>query len=102
MKNAQGTGPVFALQMAAADVGVFRLPDPSNATRINGAVLFANTAWRVMPASMAKAYGLAACDGASAAAICGQPAKAGDAIVIFLTGLGKATPGGDASGKVLA
>jgi uncharacterized protein (TIGR03437 family) len=102
MKNAQGVGPSFPLAMAPASVGVFRIPDPANSARINGAVLFANTAWRVMPASMAKAYGLPSCAGANPAAICGQPAKSGDALVIFLTGLGKATPNGDAAGKVLS
>jgi uncharacterized protein (TIGR03437 family) len=32
---------------------------------------------------------------------CGQPAGAGDYIQIYVTGLGRATPGGDPNGKVL-
>ena len=99
-----GTGPsaIFTLTMAPADVGIFSLPDPSNAKRHNGAVLTANTAWRVMPASMAKALALPACTGLSAAALCGQPAAVGDALQIYFTGGGKATPNGDPAKAVLA
>ena len=104
VKNAQGVSSVFQLKMAADDVGMFRIPDPSNPARINGAVLFANTAVRVMPLSMAAALGFAPCNpGVSpAAAVCGMPAKAKDIIEIFLTGLGKATPNGDPNGQPLA
>jgi uncharacterized protein (TIGR03437 family) len=102
MKNAQGSSSVFQLQMASADVGMFRILDPSNAARNNGAMLFANTAWRVMPASMAKAIGFPTCAGASATKACAQPAKVGDVIQIYLTGLGKATPNGDPNGQPLA
>jgi uncharacterized protein (TIGR03437 family) len=99
-----GTGPsaIFTLTMAPTDVGIFSLPDPSNANRHNGAVLTANTAWRVMPASMAKALGLPACTGLSAAALCGQPAAVGDALQIYFTGGGKATPNGDPAKSPLA
>lgn len=102
VRNSQGLSSTFFLQMADADVGMFRIPDPSNPARNNGAVLFANTAWRVMPASMAKAIGFPSCAGATPATVCGQPAAPGDSIAIFLTGLGKATPNGDPSGKPLA
>jgi uncharacterized protein (TIGR03437 family) len=99
-----GTGPsaIFTLTMAPTDVGIFSLPDPSNANRHNGAVLTANTAWRVMPASMAKGLGLPACTGLSAAALCGQPAAVGDALQIYFTGGGKATPNGDPTKPPLA
>jgi uncharacterized protein (TIGR03437 family) len=50
---------------------------------------------------MATALKLTGCTGLPALATCGQPAGAGDYIQIFLTGLGKATPGGDPNGKVL-
>jgi len=40
--------------------------------------------------------------GVSAAATCGQPAKIGDFLSIFVTGLGKATPGGEPNGKPVA
>jgi uncharacterized protein (TIGR03437 family) len=102
VNNPQGASTTFELKMAADDVGVFRIPDPSKPSRNNGAVLFANTAWRVMPASMAAAIGFPSCAGAMPATNCGQPAKAKDNIVLFLTGLGKATPNGDPNGLPLA
>jgi uncharacterized protein (TIGR03437 family) len=102
VKTPDGVSTPFPLQMSSADVGVFRLPDPSNANRNNGAVLLANTAWRVVPLSMAMALGFPGCDSASPYVACGQPAKSGDVIQIFLTGLGKATPGGDPAGGPLA
>ena len=101
VKNPQGASTTFPLKMAASDVGLFRILDPSNAARNNGAVLIANTAWRVMPASMAAAIGFPSCAGASPAANCGQPARVGDNLQIYLTGLGKATPGGDPNGRPL-
>jgi uncharacterized protein (TIGR03437 family) len=81
---------------------MFRIPDPSDSSRMNGAVLFANSVWRVMPASMATAIGFPSCAGAAATTVCGQPAATGDAILIFLTGLGLATPNGDPSGQPVA
>jgi uncharacterized protein (TIGR03437 family) len=100
--TSQGASSSFALQMGAADVGMFRIPDPSDSSRMNGAVLFANSVWRVMPASMAMAIGFPSCAGAAATTVCGQPAATGDAILIFLTGLGLATPNGDPSGQPVA
>jgi uncharacterized protein (TIGR03437 family) len=102
VKTQQGTSVTFPLEMSAADVGIFRIPDPSNPKRNNGAVLLANTAWRVMPSSMAIALGFPSCNPASPAVACGQPAKSGDVIQMFLTGLGKATPGGDPVGQPIA
>ena len=102
VQNATGPSAIFTLTMASTDVGIFALPDPSNANRRNGAVLTANTAWRVMPASMAAALGLPACTGLPAAALCGQPASVGDAIQIYFTGGGKATPNGDPTKSPLA
>ena len=99
VKTAQGSSAAFPLQMGAADVGLFRIPDPSKASRNNGAVLFANTVWRVMPASMAAAIGFPNCDGATPVTVCGQPAAPGDAVLIFFTGGGKATPNGDPAGQ---
>ena len=101
VKNSTGPSASFSLKMSAATPGIFRWTDPSKASRKNGAVLFANTAWGVVPASMATALGWTSCAGRSAAATCGQPAGAGDYIQIFVTGLGRATPGGDPNGKVL-
>ena len=99
--TAAGTSAAFQLALTADSVGIFRIADPSDPSRHNGAVLFTNTAWKVMPLSMAQALGLPSCSTVTAASICGMPAKAGDQIEIYLTGLGKATPNGDPNGKVL-
>ena len=101
VKSSAGPSASFSLRMSAATPGIFRVADPSKASRKNGAVLFANTAWLVMPASMATARNLTSCAGLPVAATCGQPAGAGDYIQIFVTGLGKAPPGGDPNGRVL-
>jgi uncharacterized protein (TIGR03437 family) len=95
----------FPLRMTQASPGIFRIPDPVKPARKNAAALFANTAWLVIPASTAAAYKIptdCSASGIAAAAICGQPARAGDIIQVFTTGLGKATPGGDPKGNPLA
>ena len=99
--TSEGTSAPFQLALAADSVGVFRIGDPSDPKRMNGAVLFTNTAWKVMPLSMATALGFPSCASVTTASICGKPAKVGDQIEIYLTGLGKATPNGDPNGKVL-
>ncbi len=96
-----GTSAAFELALTADSVGIFRIADPSDSSRMNGAVLFTNTAWKVMPLSMAAALGLPSCSSVTTASVCGKPAKAKDQIEIYLTGLGKATPNGDPNGKVL-
>src|SRR5579871_912127 len=101
VKTANGTSPEFDLTLSPTSVGIFRITDPSKPTRVNGAVLFSNTAWKVMPLSMAKALGFPDCSTVTTASICGKPAKARDQIEIYVTGLGKATPNGDPNGKVL-
>jgi uncharacterized protein (TIGR03437 family) len=96
------SSPVFGLRMAAAQPGMFFIQDPSNPVRRTAAALFANTAWRVMPFSQARALGIPDnCAGLDPAAMCGQPAAPGANIQVYATGLGKATPGGDPSGRVL-
>jgi uncharacterized protein (TIGR03437 family) len=102
VSNAQGASTAFELAMAPADVGMFRIADPSKPSRNNGAVLLANTVWRVMPASMAAAIGFPSCTNAKPTTVCAQPAKAKDVIEIYATGLGQATPNGDPNGQPLA
>lgn len=102
VKTADGTSAAFELALSADAVGIFRITDPAKPTRHNGAVLFTNTAWKVMPLSMAKALQLPDCASVTTASICGKPAKAKDQIEIYLTGLGKATPNGNPNGAVLA
>jgi uncharacterized protein (TIGR03437 family) len=102
VRNSIGLSQTLSLAMAPLDVGIFRIADPSNRNRQNGAVLIANTAWRVMPASMAAALGFRSCAGLTAATACGQPAAVGDSIQIYYTGGGKATPDGDPARPPLA
>ncbi len=97
----EGSSAAFQLALAADSVGIFRIGDPSDPARMNGAVLFTNTAWKVMPLSMATALGFPSCASVTTASICGKPAKVGDQIEIYLTGIGKATPNGDPNGAVL-
>jgi len=102
IQTSAGTSAAVSLTLAPTDVGVFRLTDPSNSARQNGAVLIANTAWRVVPASMAAALGWTACTGLPASSVCGQPAKPGDVLQIYFTGAGLATPNGDPSKSPVA
>ena len=99
--TAAATSQPFQLALTADSVGIFRIADPSDPSRHNGAVLFTNTAWKVMPLSMAQALGLPSCSAVTTASVCGKPAEVGDQIEIYLTGLGKATPNGDPNGAVL-
>ncbi len=100
-----GTSPNFPLIMDSAVPGIFLVNDPANATADIAAAQFANTTWLVVPTSAAMALGLAQnCTVSSAPAIsnCGQPAAPGDYVVLYVTGLGEATPNGNASGTPLA
>jgi uncharacterized protein (TIGR03437 family) len=81
-------------RMAAAAPGFFLVADPTNSSRRVAAALFANTAWLVLSTAQASALGLPPCTGLSATATCGQPAKPGDYVELFVTGLGAATAGG--------
>jgi uncharacterized protein (TIGR03437 family) len=99
--NAEGTSASYQLALAPDSVGLFRVADPSDPGRMNGAVLFANTAWKVMPLSMAQALGFPLCSAVTTTSVCGQPAKVSDQVQIYLTGLGEATPNGDPNGNVL-
>lgn len=96
VKTANGTSANYTIELAPADVGVFRMPDPNNAARMQAAALVVGTYWFAMPASLAPAYGLPTpCTGLSLGTPCGQPAHPGDTIVIYFTGGGFATPNGN-------
>jgi uncharacterized protein (TIGR03437 family) len=101
VQNGAGAGPSVQVPLAPADVGIFLLHDPSAPASTSAAMRFANKSWYVMSPGMAAAYGLPACTGLASNASCGQPAAVGDAVEIYLTGLGAATPNGDASGAPL-
>jgi len=92
----------YTLNMAAASPGIYFIADPAVKTRFNVIAQFNNTAWLAMPASMTAALKLPACTPTTnAASVCGRPAAAGDFLVLYTTGLGKATPNGDPNGAQL-
>jgi uncharacterized protein (TIGR03437 family) len=102
--NSMGTSSTFQLAVAPVAPGIFRIADPAEPKRFNAAALVANTAWRVIPSSMAAAYGMAQncrADRVNPAAICGEPALPGDPIQIYVTGLGRATVNGNPFGGAL-
>jgi len=95
--------PNYVLKMAPAVPGLYRLADPSDPGRLNVIAQFANTAWLALPVSETAVYGFPACTSTTdPLTLCGQPATVGDYLVIYATGLGKATPNGDPNGMPLA
>jgi uncharacterized protein (TIGR03437 family) len=98
------TGPNYALTMAAGAPGLYFVADPSDKTRFNVLAQFNQTAWLAMPASMATALGIpgnCTANNYSPLSLCGQPAAPGSYLVLYLTGLGLATPNGDPNGQPL-
>jgi uncharacterized protein (TIGR03437 family) len=95
--------PNYTLKMAKAVPGLFRIPDPAIKTRFNVIATFPNSAWLALPVSTTTALKLPACgSGINLASFCGQPATLGDTLILWMTGLGIATPNGDPNGKPLA
>jgi uncharacterized protein (TIGR03437 family) len=102
VQGTNGTSAAQAVPLAAAAPGIFFYADPLVLTRRNAVAVTANTAWVAMPLSMAASMQWPTnCSQLGAAALCAQPAHPGDYLVIYATGLGKATPNGDPSGAVL-
>ena len=100
-----GVSADYTVQMASSAPGVFFIPSSLAQRPRVAAVLFNNTAWRVMPDDFAQELNIAGNCKASAVAagtICGEPARPGDYIQIYVTGLGKAAVNGDPSQGVLA
>lgn len=102
VQTASGTSQPFSLKVVPAVPAAFFYTDPLLTSRRNAVAVVANTAWIVLPLSMAANLGLPTnCSALGAAALCGQPAHPGDYLQIYATGLGKATPNGDPGGAVL-
>ena len=96
VKSASGMSVAQKVNLAPVSPGIFFYSDPWMPWRHNAVAVIANTSWIAMPQSMAAGMGLPTdCAVLGPAALCGQPAHAGDYLVIYTTGLGKATPGGD-------
>lgn len=95
----------FPLVMSAAVPGIFLTNDPANAMADIAAAQFANTVWVVTPTSAATALNLpqnCTVSSANPLSACAQPAAPGDYLVLYVTGLGEATPNGESSGTPLA
>jgi uncharacterized protein (TIGR03437 family) len=104
VKTPSGTSLNYALTMAPSVPGLYFLADPSTTGRLNALAQLNATAWLIMPDAMAAALKIPGNCSASnypAASLCGQPATHGDYLVLYVTGLGKATPNGDPNGKQL-
>jgi len=104
LKTPTATLANFPVTMAAATPGLYTLADPSSKTRVNVIAQFNATAWLAMPDSMAAALKIPGnCAGANInpLSVCGQPASAGDFLVMYTTRLGKATANGDPTGQQL-
>jgi uncharacterized protein (TIGR03437 family) len=105
LRTPTGTSANFPLIMETAVPGIFLTTDPSNAKAQIAAAQFANTVWLVVPTSTATSLQIPQNCTASKAnplTLCGQPAAPGDTLVVYLTGLGEATPNGSPSGTPLA
>ena len=88
--------PNYTLTMVPANPGFYRLSG-------NVVAQFNGTAGLALPVATTTTLGLPACTSTTAATtVCGQPATIGDYLVLYLTGLGLATPNGSPTGTPLA
>jgi adhesin/invasin len=88
----KGASAAFLLPMASASPGMFRINDPSDLSQQFAAAMLGNTAWLAIPDDVAQSLSLPIhCDesGISPASYCGRPARPGEYVQLFLTGLGK-------------
>jgi uncharacterized protein (TIGR03437 family) len=93
----------YVLNMVPANPGFYRIQDPKVATRENVIAQFNGTAGLALPVSTTAALGLPACTSTTnPLSECGRPATIGDYLVLYATGLGLTTPGGNPNGQPLA
>jgi uncharacterized protein (TIGR03437 family) len=100
--NPSGTSPNYPLTMAASAPGIYYIADPATKGRFNIIAQFNGTVWLNMPTSMAttlKIPGNSVANQISPLSQCAQPAAPGDYLVLYITGLGLATPNGDPIGN---
>jgi|GEM_PF-1500013 len=104
LRTASGTTEPLTIDLAEFSPGLFPVNDPTTPGRRFAAAILGNTVWLPIPDSVSIALGLptnCAADGVNAASLCGQPARPGEVIQLFATGLGRATPGGQPAGMLL-
>jgi uncharacterized protein (TIGR03437 family) len=103
VSNSKGAGQAFTFPVAPAAPGIFRIHAPGSSAQ-NAAVLFSGKKWYAMPTAFASSLGIltnCAANKVNPQSYCGQPAKAGDDLEIYATGLGKVTPLGNPNGVPL-
>src|SRR5262249_17148053 len=89
LKTPTATLANFPVTMRPGPPGFYPLVDPSSETGVNVIAQFNGTAWLAMPASMAeglKIPGNCAAANINPLSLCGQPATAGDFLVMYTTG----------------
>ena len=99
LTTATGTSAAFMLEMTQAAPGIFLVQGTSFA-----AATLANTRWLPIPDATSEGLSLptnCAENNVNPSSFCGQPIRGGEILTLFVTGLGKATPGGDPSGEPL-
>jgi uncharacterized protein (TIGR03437 family) len=93
----------YSLTMVPSNPGFYRIQDPKVTTRENVIAQFNGTAGLALPVATTTALGLPACTSTTNPLVeCGRPATIGDYLVLYATGLGLTTPGGNPSGQPLA
>jgi uncharacterized protein (TIGR03437 family) len=102
VKNASGTSADYTVELAPADVGIFRMLNPNNPSEMQGAALVVGSYQFAMPASLAPVFNLPTpCTGLSLSTPCAEPATPGEQIVIYFTGASIATASGNPSAQPL-
>jgi uncharacterized protein (TIGR03437 family) len=104
LKTPSAMATSLSVMAAPTTPALYFVSDPSTAGRRNILAQFNSTAWLAMPVTLATALGIpGSCveSNVNPASTCGEPAKAGDYLVLYVTGLGKATPKGDPNGAQL-
>ncbi len=94
----------FPVRLRAATPGMFTLTDPGDRNNVFAVAALANTVWIALPNYIATNLGLpieCEANGYSPASACGRPAREGDILQLYVTGLGRATDDGTQGGAVL-
>jgi uncharacterized protein (TIGR03437 family) len=100
-----GSSAAYSMNLEPSAPGIFRVTDPSSPSRRFAVALFSGSAWLALPSATAAALHIATnCTAGhvNKRSACGQPAKAGDILEIFTTGLGLTVPKNNPAAKPLS
>jgi uncharacterized protein (TIGR03437 family) len=104
LNTPSGPSADYTVAMAPVDPAIYFLADPSQLGRDNALAQFNNTNWLAMTASMAAALGIPGnchAGNVNPNTLCGEAGAWGEYLVLYTTGLGKATPNGNPNGAPL-